>query len=255
MPTRNIKWYGWRPDVPDHRDYRYAAPRRVLKALPPGVDLRPQCPDVLDQGNLGSCTANAIGSLDHFVQMKQGLAAFSPSRLFIYYNERVMEGSVNEDAGAEIRDGMKSISVRGVCPETMWPYAVSKFNTKPPKKCFTEALRHQAVQYMRVGQTLDQLKGCLSEGYPFVFGFTVFDSFESDRMAKTGMMPMPKKTEQNLGGHAVMAVGYSEAKKRFLVRNSWGTDWALKGYFWMPYAYMTSSDLADDFWTLRTVET
>jgi C1A family cysteine protease len=186
--------------------------------------------------------------------MKQGLAAFSPSRLFIYYNERVMEGSVNEDAGAEIRDGMKSISVRGVCPETMWPYAVSKFSTKPPKKCFTEALRHQAIQYMRVGQTLDQLKGCLADGFPFVFGFTVFDSFESDRMAKTGMMPMPKKTEQNLGGHAVMAVGYSEAKKRFLVRNSWGTDWALKGYFWMPYAYMTSSDLADDFWTLRTVE-
>ncbi len=145
MPRTNKK-FGWVPDLPDHRDFMYSAPARVVTALPPKADLRPKCPPVVDQGNLGSCTANAIGNAHRFNQMKESQSGdFMPSRLFIYYNERVMEGTVNEDGGAMIRDGIKSIAKQGVCPEKLWPYQINKFATKPPAACYKEALKHQAI--------------------------------------------------------------------------------------------------------------
>ncbi|OJW85060.1 MAG: peptidase C1 [Bacteroidetes bacterium 46-16] len=259
MATKKIvsrnRIYGWVPDIPDKRDFMYKAPRHVLKALPAKTDLRPQCPPVYDQGQLGSCTANAIGAAFQFGRMKQGEDSFMPSRLFIYYNERVMEHTVNTDSGAMIRDGIKVANKLGICPESLWPYKVSRFTQKPPVNCFRTALKSQVLSYMRLDNTLDELKGCLAEGYPFVFGFTVYDSFESSKVARTGNMPMPKlDTEKNQGGHAVMAVGYDESRKRFIIRNSWGSDWGQKGYFTMPYEYITDTDLCDDFWTIRIVE-
>ena len=226
-----------------------------MMALPAKADLRPKCPPVVDQGNLGSCTANAIGNAHRFNQIKQSQPNnFMPSRLFIYYNERVIEGTVNEDAGAMIRDGIKSIAKQGVCPEKLWPYQTAKFATKPPAACYKEALKHQAISYQRVLQSLAQMKGCLASGYPFVFGFTVYESFQSSAVAKTGTVPMPSQGEGVVGGHAVLAVGYDDAKQRFIVMNSWGTRWGAKGYFTMPYGYLANSDLADDLWTIRIVE-
>jgi len=252
---RKVKRYGWIPDLPDHRDFMYAAPLAVLRALPPKKDLTGQCPPVYDQGELGSCTANAIGAAHHFEQMKQNAKkASTPSRLFIYYNERDIEGTVNEDAGAMIRDGIKSVVKQGVCPETQWPYVISRFTKKPSKPCYTEAMNHQVVSYRRVAQSLNQMKGCLASGYPFVFGFSVYESFESSAVTKTGKVPMPRTGEAMLGGHAVAAVGYNDADQRFIVRNSWGSKWGKKGYCFMPYAYLTDPDLAADFWTIRTVE-
>lgn len=254
MP-RKIQKYGWSPDLPDHRDHIYAAPSAILPVLPPKVDLRSQCPPVVDQGQLGSCTANSIGNAHRFDQMKQGVAQnFMPSRLFIYYNERAMEGTVGSDSGGQIRDGIKSIAQKGVCPEIEWPYVVSKFKSKPPAACFKAALKHQAVSSERVTQDLSQMKGCLASGYPFVFGFTVYDSFESQAVAKSGVVPMPKKGEKTVGGHAVLCVGYDDASKRFIVMNSWSVKWGQKGFFTIPYDYLTNSNLADDFWTVRTVE-
>lgn len=246
--------FGWIPDVPDQRDHVYAAPRDLLPKLPPKVDLRAQCPAVYDQGELGSCTANAIGGAIHFDRMKQKLQPdFVPSRLFIYYNERVIEHSVDSDSGAQIRDGIKSVAKQGDCPEPEWPYDISAFRDKPTKKCYQDARKYKAVDYARVTRTLNQMKGCLASGYPFVYGFTVYESFESDAVAKTGEVSMPSPKEQVLGGHAVLAVGYDDASRRFIVRNSWGTSWGLQGYFTMPYAYLTDPDLADDFWTIRVV--
>jgi C1A family cysteine protease len=254
-PTpRQVKRYGWVPDLPDQRDHLFAAPPAVLTTLPPSIDLRDQCPkEIYDQGQLGSCTANAIAAAFEFDLLKQGLTDFMPSRLFIYYNERVMEGTVDSDSGAMIRDGIKSVSKQGVCAETSWPYDTTKFTGQPPKACYNEALGNLATSYQRVLPTLSQLKGCLAHGYPIVFGFRVYESFESPEVARTGVAPMPQATEQALGGHAVLAVGYDDASARFLVRNSWGSGWGQAGYFTMPYPYLTERSLSSDFWAILQV--
>ena len=245
--------YGWIPDFPDSRDRVYQLARRA-GTLPPSVDLRTGCPAVYDQGELGSCTANAIGAAIEFDQMKQKLAAATPSRLFIYYNERVIEETVDTDCGAQIRDGIKSVASDGACPETMWTYLEENFSVRPPEPCYQYAKLHPAVQYARVAQDAGQMKACLAAGYPFVFGFTVYESFEGDAVAKSGMVQMPGASETEVGGHAVMAVGYNDSVQRFLVRNSWGSGWGVGGYFTIPYAYLTDADLADDFWVIRVVK-
>ena len=157
MP-RKIQRYGWVPDLPDHRDYLYAAPIEIFKALPASVDLRPGCPPVYSQGELGSCTANAIAGAIEFDQIKQGKIPFMPSRLFIYYNERAMEGTINSDSGAMIRDGVKSVANQGVCPESEWPYITSQFVLQPPARCYQDALSERAIVYQRIWQNLILMK-------------------------------------------------------------------------------------------------
>ena len=246
--------YGWVRDLPDARDFTYGAPLfRFPQGLPPSVDLRSEFPPVYDQGQLGSCTANSIAGAIACDQRKQGVKEFTPSRLFIYYNERAMEGTVRQDAGAQIRDGVKSVATLGAPPETDWPYDIGKFAQKPPKQAYTDAKSDLVTTYARVTQDLTQMRGCLAEGYPFVFGFTVYESFESQAVAKTGEMPMPKTGEKVVGGHAVVAAGYRDDQRVFIVRNSWGSAWGLNGYFLMPYEYLISPHLANDFWTIRAV--
>jgi C1A family cysteine protease len=252
--SRKIARYGWLPDLPDRRDHFYAAPPEMAGALPPQADLRTQCPSVYDQGQLGSCTANAIAGAIEFDRLKQKISDFTPSRLFIYYNERVIEHTIDSDSGAQIRDGIKSVAKQGDCPETEWPYVISKFKTKPPKNCYADALKYKAVSYQRVTQTLSQINGCIASGWPFVFGFTVYESFESAQVAKSGHASLPKSSESAIGGHAVVAVGYDDAKQWFIIRNSWGNSWGMKGYFTLPYAYLTDENLASDFLTIRIVQ-
>ncbi len=260
MPQIRIARFGWVPDLPDHRDHLYAAPVVALAALPPSVDLRSKFSiPAYDQGQLGSCTANAIAAAMEFDLIKEKVQdPFTPSRLFIYYNERAMEGSVGQDAGAQIRDGVKSVNKSGAPPEKLWPYSDQNpgpFEQKPPNAVYQEAAKHKVTVYQRVARALTQMKGCLAAGYPFVFGFTVYESFESQAVAQTGVVPMPGQNENVLGGHAVLAMGYDDATTRFRVRNSWGPSWGDRGYFTMPYAYLLDSNLADDFWTLRVVAT
>src|SRR5208283_4151226 len=203
-----------------------------------------QCPTVYDQGELGSCTANAIGAAMEFERLKQSLQDFMPSRLFIYYNERVIEGTVASDSGAQIRDGIKTVASQGVCPETEWPYDIAQFATEPGPQCYADAITDKAVLYQRLSHNLDQMKGCLASGYPFVFGFTVYESFESASVARTGHASLPKSGERAIGGHAVAGVGYDDSKQWFIVRNSWGPNWGMKGCFTLPYAYVTATNLA-----------
>ncbi len=250
----NLGRYGWIPDLPDARDRLYRAPRAV-GPLPRTVDLRSGCPAVYDQGQLGSCTANAIGAAVEFSQRKQKfLQPFAPSRLFIYYNERALEGTLSTDSGAMLRDGVKTVASQGACPEAIWPYIEDKFADRPSPQCYKAGKLHPAVRYSRLSQSLRDMKSCLAAGYPFVFGFTVYESFESEEVANTGVAPMPGAAEVALGGPAVLAVGYDDASNRFMIRNSWSADWGLRGYFTLPYAYLTDNNLSDDFWTIRLVK-
>ena len=250
---RKIRRYGWIPDQPDQRDHLYSAPAQFLTALPPKADLRRRCPPVYNQGALGSCTANAVAAAIEFERIKQKLSDFVPSRLFIYYNERVIENSVRSDSGAQLRDGIKTVASIGACPEPEWPYVIAKFATKPPQRAYNDAKLDRAVSYQSLVQDLSQMKGCLASGYPFVFGFTVYQSFESATVARTGHAPMPGWSERPIGGHAVMAVGYDDAFQWFIVRNSWGKGWGMNGYFTLPYSYLIQGGLSQDFWTIRLV--
>jgi C1A family cysteine protease len=239
--------YGWIRDLPDQRDYVYSIekPRR----MPTAVDLRKGCSSVEDQGNLGSCTAQALVGALEFLEKKDGVTFEDFSRLFIYYNERVMQHTVESDSGATLRNGIKTLKKQGVCSEKIWPYKIKKFKTKPGKKSYKDALNHTISTYRRITSTND-MKGCLASGFPFVFGFSVYESFESEAVNRTGIVPMPAAGERVLGGHAVMAVGYDEGPKRFLIRNSWGSEWGMGGYFTMPYQYLANPNLAADFWTI-----
>lgn len=252
MLNQSSRKYGWRRDLPDHRDrvFTVAAPQT---ALPAHTDLRGSCPPIYDQGNLGSCTANAIAGAIGFDQKKQGIVQFAPSRLFLYYNERAMEGTTGSDAGATLRDGMRSVNKVGICSETTWPYNEGAVLEAPPAACYQAADAHRSVYYAHVPHTLNYMKACLAAGFPFVFGVSIYQSFESDTVARTGTVPMPEASESLLGGHALMATGYDDTTQRFLVRNSWGTSWGEQGYCTMPYAYLANQDLADDLWTLRVM--
>jgi C1A family cysteine protease len=244
--------YGWVRDLPDHRDRYWLAPALASAELPAAVDLRPQCPPVYDQGELGSCTANAIAGAVQFDEIRSGIApTWTPSRLFIYYNERVLEGTVNSDSGAQLRDGIKVIAADGVCPETDWPYDINKFAERPPQQAFSAAVRDRVGSYQRVTQSLVQLKTCVASHFTFVFGFTVFSSFESPAVASSGVIPLPQASESTVGGHAVVCVGYEDARQAFIIRNSWGAGWGEAGYGYMPYAYTLDGGLAADFWTIR----
>jgi hypothetical protein len=173
------------------------------------------------------------------------------SRLFSYHATREIEHTVNEDSGASIRDTIKAGAKFGVVDEKHWPYDVSKFAVKPPASCYAEGKKHVVTSYHAIADgDLATMKATLAGGLPICFGFTVYASFMSQAVAKTGIVPMPAPGEQVEGGHAVLMVGYSDARQAFLVRNSWGDKWGQKGYFWLPFAYVSDPDLASDFWVV-----
>ena len=267
-PTRHRFGLGWVRDLPDHRDLVYSAPIRHLQQLPAAVDLRPQFPwPPYDQGQIGSCTANAIAAAIQFDRAKTGKTPdFTPSRLFIYYNERSMEHTVPVDSGAQIRDGIKSAAKQGACPEAAWPYEATPADanthlfpngsppaTRPPAAAYTQAGGHKALAYYRVQQSLAQLKGCLAEGFPIAIGFSVYDSMWDASGNPVTVLPMPGGHDAQVGGHAVVVVGYDDAKQLFTIRNSWGPGVQDHGYFYMPYGYAVDPNLANDFWTIRGI--
>ncbi len=245
--------YGWIPDVPDARDLyaTVAAPRD----LPKSVDLRPMCPPVYNQGALGSCTAQAVGAILQFTEQEVTRKGSTPSRLFLYYNARVLQGTVDHDSGASIRNAVKAVNRAGFCHEPLWPYRISDYGKKPAKGVYSEAKKHllQPAQYARVPQTLEAIQAALADHNPIVFGFAVYESFESADVRVTGNVPMPGRDEKMLGGHAVVLVGYNDRTNYFIVRNSWGAQWGIGGYCRMPYEFVLHPEISADFWQISMV--
>jgi C1A family cysteine protease len=245
-----IRGMGWRPDTPDHRDRRYTS-KLSAAILPDNVDLSTFFPPNYDQGELGSCTGNGIAGVIQYCRARDRLVPdFIPSRLFIYWNERNMEGTVDSDAGAEIRDGIKSVATLGVPPEDTWPYDIQKFKMKPWDGAYLKAKQDLVKTYARVNQTVDDIRACVADAWPVVFGIVLYESFQSDAVNNTGLVPMPSTTEKVVGGHCMIIVGYDHPRQLFQVRNSWGTSWGDKGNCWIPYDYIVNSDLVDDLWQI-----
>lgn len=240
--------FQWKPDKLDTRDYKYTV---TQKASPSIVDLRAFCSPIENQGSLGSCTGQAIAGAIELLN-KRNRKPTDVSRLFIYYYERLLLGTVNYDSGAYIRDGIKATNHYGASLESYWPYDIRKFRQEPISEAKTDALKRKVTRYERV----NDFNGCidaLSNGYPVVMGFRVYDSFMSKNVAKTGIMPYPNtKRERLLGGHAVLLVGYNKSKKVFIARNSWGTNWGDKGYFYMPFNII-NPNMSSDYWIVKSV--
>lgn len=240
--------FQWKPDKLDTRDYKYNV---TPKASPNIVDLRSFCSPIENQGSLGSCTGQAIAGAIELLN-KRNRKPTDVSRLFIYYYERLLLGTVNYDSGAYIRDGIKATNHYGASLESYWPYDIRKFRQEPISEAKNDAQQRKVTRYERV----NDFNGCidaLSNGYPVVIGFYVYDSFVSASVTKTGIMPYPNtRREKLLGGHAVLLVGYDKNKKVFIVRNSWGTNWGDKGYFYMPFNVI-NPNMSSDYWIIKSV--
>ena len=245
----NIPKYHWAKQPFDPRDKPYTL---SAVAQPNIVDLRPYCSQIENQGNLGSCTGNAIAGAIELLDKRAG-RTLDVSRLYIYYYERLLEGTVNYDNGAYIRDGMRAVYNYGAPLENLWPYDITKFKMAPSQQAVSDGAKRKVTLYQAVANH----QGCLdaiASGYPVVVGFNVYTSFESATVARTGIMPYPNtKKERLLGGHAVLLVGYNKAKKVFIARNSWGTSWGDKGYFYMPFQVIQNTTMSSDFWIIKEV--
>jgi C1A family cysteine protease len=242
--------FNWLPDKIDKRDYIYQ-PNQVR--LPSVVDLRSYCTPIEDQGSLGSCTGQAIAGAIEMLN-KRNNKPTDVSRLFIYYYERLIEGTVNYDSGAYIRDGIKACYTYGAPLERLWPHDIGKFRTRPSESANIDAAQRKVTLYERATD-FDACINALSNGYSVVVGFTVYTSFMTPIVYKSGIMPYPNtKKEKILGGHAVLLVGYDNTAQRFIARNSWGTSWGANGYFYMPFDVIKNTNMSADFWVIKSVD-
>ena len=239
----------WKADKIDTRDYKYQVTQKVSPNI---VDLRSYCSPIENQGSLGSCTGQAIAGAIELLNKRSGKPT-DVSRLFIYYYERLILGTVNYDSGAYIRDGIKATNHYGASLESLWPHDIRKFKQEPITEAKNDAQNRKVTRYERV----TNFNGCidaLTNGYPVIMGFHVYQSFMSASVARTGNMPYPNtKRERLLGGHAVLLVGYDKRKKVFIARNSWGTNWGIKGYFYMPFDMVIKPNMSSDYWIIKSV--
>lgn len=219
------------------------------------VDLRDipgKLPPVYNQGKIGSCTANALAAA-----MYCDKPTVNPSRLFIYYNERVIAGDVADDSGACLADGIKALQTYGACDEADYPYHDDKvrFSEPPPPELYEKAKANVVVQFENIKADHDHIKAALASDLPVALGLTLYDSFETREVARNGRVPMPNTSKEScLGGHAVLFIGFDEDEKVWIVRNSWGAGWGDGGYCYLPYDYVADEHLATDPWVVKDVK-
>jgi C1A family cysteine protease len=251
--------FGCEPDIVDPRDYRLKA--GLDPVFREEIDLSHDLgfEEIRDQGSLGACTSFATTDMVRYVRYKTKLSYWEPSQLFTYYATRKLRNTINEDSGATAREALKSTVDYGVTKDNFWPYDITKFAEEPPKQAWDDALTHQSLAYFRLDQTLNDLIGCLSDGYPFTFGMKLYQSFIDYQKATffNVIIPIPdRKKEKYLGGHCMLAVGYYKRNDEYIiiVRNSWGIGFGTRGYVHIPLSLMLDPEVTFDFWTLRTSE-
>ena len=244
--------YNLSKDSPSQHDLKRSVNLKLQpkNIVPKIIDHRSTCPPIYQQGDVGSCTSSAIcGVFYHNLVNFNYVNIFYPSRMFVYYNTRSLKHTINVDNGGSLRDALKALHIFGTCPEDLWQYNVNYLNVKPPRLAYRIGLKNSGITYSHVPQIISQLKQCLVDGFLFVFGISIYSSFESDVVEKTGYVPLPTRSDEYLGGHALCAVGYDDHKQVFIVRNSWGCNWGDNGYCYLPYEYMTNHELVYDIWT------
>ncbi len=243
------KVFGWLPDVPDFRDLKFADHYKVVhaSALPTIVSIRDKMSPVRDQGQLGACTGfSTCAAVEYLIP---GVVV---SPLFVYYEERAAEGTIKADAGANIRTGIKVLNKLGAAQETKWPYSdgPTKFMKKPTAAVVADAKKRTLTTYLRCASR-QEVMSALASLKPVVIGFSCYSSLETAAVDKTGHVPMPKKTDRLIGGHAICLTGYDSHKGLFQFKNSWSTGWGDAGYGYLPFGYLDDSNLSDDFWCLQ----
>lgn len=250
---RNFGWKG--PDLPDGRDYKYSS-IRFKGQIPNVIDL--PLPPVQDQREVGSCVFKAMTMCMESAQVfGANQDWWYLSALQAYYRYREIYGDVRVDDGAYIRLALGLAAKEGVCKESLWPYHDGeKWDQSPPAMARDEARNHRIESYWNLEgeskpETIDNMLSCLAQGYAFMGGVSLYDSFLSDYVAKTGKVPWPDlKTERLRGGHAMVWKGVDLHKGVFLTRNSWG-EWGDHGDCEMPLEYLPT--FGRDFWTVRNV--
>ncbi|MCE7699474.1 MAG: C1 family peptidase [Methanobacterium paludis] len=260
MISTKVENLKWQPDLRDHRDFTVENENvkeffDLIKAqkLPDKVDLSNKCSPIEDQGDLGSCTANALAGILEYWEKNNEQSYVDASRLFTYYVTRHEIEGQSGDTGATIRDTMKSLNQFGTCAEKTLPYITSKFDKKPSAKCFKEATGFESVTYVSL-KTLTQIQQSLAAGIPVIFGTTLYSNIcdESGNIGTSPYIPLPGKGDNVIGGHAIVAVGYFKdvnGKLWLIFRNSWGTSWGENGYGYIDAEYVTKK-YATDFWVL-----
>ena len=247
-----IRLGGYRPETQQTSDKHYQVDRDRVGRLPKKIDLRPFMTAVENQGDSNSCTANAMAGAYEYLDNRLNSNAVDVSRLFIYYNARLLDGDVDKDQGTYLSSCITVLKKYGACSEETWPFQLGRIREQPHDRAYDEATRFQLEDAERVDVDLDAMRSCLASGYPFAFGLVLFESFQM--AGEAGIVPMPDPENERMdGGHAMLCVGYSDRDRVFIVRNSWGSNWGDQGYCYIPYDYMTNSDLNHDCWMIRQV--
>ncbi|CAF4539423.1 unnamed protein product, partial [Rotaria sp. Silwood2] len=226
--------------------------------LPRKMNLRSEMTPVEDQSQIGSCVANAFAGAYEYLLNKSSGRHIDVSRLFIYYNARAKDayppGHIT-DSGCSITSALETLKELGTCEESLWPYDLNSVHAKPNELAYDKASENQIMDALSLNVDLHEMKSCLAQGYPFVFGLVLFKSF--DKASKKGYVPMPQGYEGNReshGRHAMLAVGYNDHSNSFIVRNSWSARWGDEGYCYIPYDYMTNRKLCFEPYTVRQLE-
>lgn len=259
--SRALTKVGWIPDLPDHRDWSalklfHATRSKRPYGMKDEVDLRPSMPPVVNQGEIGSCTACATSAAYQYLEIRAGKKVVPPSLLYLYYNSRAFEGTKQIDAGAQLRHSLKAVRDYGLAPDELWPYRENLFWKSPPIEAYGHAIDRQGQAFYRLDNAdrgTDDVTTALSMGLPVIFGATLYESFENGTTHRTGVVEMP--SGKMIGGHAMLCVGYLRGGSQFIVRNSWGAGWGIDGgYCLFPKSYLAHPDLVADLWVLSSIE-